>query len=174
MRRKNGTSLFSVQLLLGIIFSAIGIPFLIIGIYFALHMSWLLETATGSGDPRILPVLFSLIGGIFSALGIAFLIWAFRKNSVVKKVIKGGYSVTAVISEVTITYNVEINGSNPYVIVCQYQDPRTGILHIFRSKYIMFYPGDLTGRSVRVFVDPQNLNHYYVDLDSVLPQVEMH
>lgn len=172
--KKRGTNSFSVQLLLGIIFTVIGLPFLALGIYFAIRLPWIIEYAEVNGDPRILPFVFILVGGIFSAIGLAFLIWIIGKKKNIRKVIQGGYSVNAVISEVSINYNLEINGRNPYMIVCQYQDPQTAILHIFKSGNIMFFPGDLTGRMIRVFVEPGNFNHYYVDVDSVLPQVEMH
>lgn len=172
--RKKAVNSYFVQILIGVIFTAVGLPFLFIGIYFALHMPWLTDTAQGTGDVRILPLIFTLLGGIISVIGLAFLIWVIRKKRAIKKVIQGGHTVSAVISEISINYSVEVNGRNPYVIVCQYQDPVTGILHIFRSGNIMFNPGDLTHREVSVFVDPQNFNHYYVDLESVLPEVEMH
>lgn len=164
-------SSFLAQTLLGIIFSLIGVPFLILGIYFAVHIAWLSDT--GSGDVKILPAVFCLLGGIFVMIGGGFLIWVAGKKKKIRDVVAGGYTVNAVISEVSRNCNVEVNGRNPYKIICQYQDAQ-GILHIFSSENIMFNPGNLTGQYVRVYVEPGNLNHYYVDIDSVLPKVEVH
>lgn len=165
------TSSFLAQVMIGIIFSLIGLPFLIIGIYFAFHMVWLSDH--GSGDVRLLPVIFCLLGGIFVLIGGCFLVWVWRKKQKIREVIEGGNSVNAIVSQIVMDSGVEINGQNPYRVICQYQDPQ-GTLHIFRSGDIMFNPGDLTGKYVRVYVEAGNLDHYYVDIDSILPEVKVH
>lgn len=174
MARKKSVNPYSVQSVLGIVFTAIGVPFLVIGIILAMNIRSLMEDTSDPEQAWILPFVFVLIGAIFAAIGLGFVIWLIRKNKAIKKVIEGGYTVNAVISDIVINNSIEINGGNPYVISCQYQDPRTGILHIFRSKNIMFFPRGLVGSTVRVFVDPQNFKNYYVDIDSMLPQVQIH
>lgn len=47
-----------------------------------------------------------------------------------------------------------------------------GNIHIFRSRNLSFDPTPpLTDQMVRVYVEGENFKHYYMDIDSVLPEV---
>ena len=42
------------------------------------------------------------------------------------------------------------------------------------SRNLFFYPAELENRQVRVYIDRENMRHYYVDVENVIPEVEIH
>ncbi len=62
--------------------------------------------------------------------------------------------------------SVTVNGVQPWRIVCQWQDPRTGLLHVFRSRNLWFDPTSyVRAQELTVFVDPRNPRRYVVDVE---------
>ena len=65
---------------------------------------------------------------------------------------------------------LSIGGTNPYVISSQWQDPSTGKIHVFESKYLWVHPRDVNEETtVTVYMSPDNPKDYFMDL-SFLPK----
>lgn len=70
-----------------------------------------------------------------------------------------GYAVNAMRNG-----SVAVNGVNPFFLECHYQNPATGQTHVFRSENLPYYPAELIGKEVKIYVDRENFSHYYVDV----------
>ena len=58
-----------------------------------------------------------------------------------------------------------------YRITCQWLNPMTREVHIFKSESLKYHPGEFTrGRDLDVYIDRDNPKRYYVDL-STFPQL---
>jgi len=158
--------------ILAIVFSLLGGIFTAIAVVFALNPDAV--QAHSTGNAALFPLIFGAIGVPFLLLGIIFAVISLRRRTVLKRVAEGGYYVMATVADIRPNFSVQVNGVCPYVLECHYQDTLSGALHVFRSRNLFFYPGELAGRQVRVYVDRTNMDHYYVDVDSLVPEVEVH
>ncbi len=62
--------------------------------------------------------------------------------------------------------SLTVNGVHPWRIVCQWQDPTTGLLHVFKSRNLWFDPTSyVRAQELTVFVDPRNPRRYAVDVE---------
>lgn len=165
-KAKRGLTVF---LMIGIIFTAIGIGYLMAAIVIRLS-----AVVREKGESTFRVLIFGMLGVIFSIVGGIFLVIEIKKRIRDTKLLNAGNYITAEIVEINICYNVRMNYRHPYVVVCQYQDME-GNVHLFKSRYLYFNPEPLLkDRFVRVYVEAQNYKHYYVDIDEVLPNVVTH
>jgi len=130
--------------------------------------------AHGTGDVKVLPLVFGGIGTPFLIVGLACAVWAVRRRIAIRKVVAAGDYVTAKVVSVRQNFNVQVSGRCPFVVECHYQDPVTGVLHVFHSCNLYYYPEELMGNEIRVYVDPKNMKHYYVDTCSLNQDVQIH
>lgn len=159
--------------IIGLIFAPMGLVFIIIGA--------VITVSAGSGkvqvdgDPKLFIAIFGGIGALFFILGGIFLALMIRRRSIHNRLFSQGCYVLAQVTSVLPNYSIRVNGRCPYIAECSYTDPNTGVLHIFRSRNIYFDPTAIAmDAMVPVYVDPDNFRHYYVDIDSVLPEVQRH
>ncbi|MBR3269330.1 MAG: hypothetical protein IKI58_11495 [Oscillospiraceae bacterium] len=146
--------------LIGLIFLPIGLLFLILGI--------VIPSEAISGSSAVFKGVFCGVGGLFAVLGGIFLGISVMQHSKIKKLVAAGNYIMADFTGANLNMSIEINGMNPYRAEFQFVDPLGGV-HVFRSRNIMTDPTPaLTGRQVRVYVDPQNYDNYYADIDSIL------
>lgn len=168
MERKAKTGI-SVWLLIGITFTIVGTVFFaaLVGIFFSFK----------DRDPVtfwLFLMIFGLLGLIFLTLGLIFLIHDIRKRRRSSRLLNSGNYIMAEITEVTVNGAVSVNRMHPFIIKCIYQD-MAGNIHVFKSRELFFDPRPLLkDQQVRVYVDADNFDHYYVDIDSVLPKVINH
>ena len=149
-----------VQGIIGLIFTPIGLLFLILGV--------VIPAESISGSPALFKGVFIGFGLLFAILGGALLSYTVRKNLRIKKVVESGNFIMADFMQSTLNTAITVNGRNPYVAEFQYTDPY-GAVHIYRSRDLFSDPAQaLAGKQVRVYVDADNDNNYYVDIDSVL------
>ena len=76
-------------------------------------------------------------------------------------------------SQYTARYGVE-SRCQPLQAECHYEDPATGTLHVFKSRDLFFYPAELEDQEIKVYVEQGNMDHYYVDVESVVPDIQVH
>ena len=146
--------------LVGLVFLPCGLLFLAMGILF--------PAESIKGSPTLFRGIVLGFGGVFSLLGTAFVVQDIRKNLKSKKLLESGNYIYASFTQASLVTNVRINGRNPYQAEFQYTDGR-GMIHMFYGRQMMTDPTPLlTGKQVRVYVDPENYDNYYVDIDSVL------
>lgn len=171
MTRWNAES--KVYLLCGCIFCAVGLLFLALCGLMVTHMDSMIKNS--EGDVRFLPVIFGFVGGIIAIVGAAVLIWYGRSKRKVNRLLERGEYIVANIIGFPIDYRVTINGRPTYRVECSYQDPATGTLYVFQSKNVFIDPAYcVTAETVRVYVDKRSgYKDYYVDVDPILPQIEM-
>lgn len=168
MEKKKAKMGMSAMLIVGILFFLMGIIFLPtgIGIYLA--------EKEFMGEAIIFLITFGGTGLIFSVLGLIFLIISINKKLRCDRLLQEGNYIMAEVMEITRNLNVRINNRHPFIVKCCYQDGY-GNLHIFKSRNLLFDPSIiLKDNMVRVYVDGQNYNHYYVDIDEALPNVIEH
>ncbi len=165
------------------VFLLVGGIFLLVGAIFAGITVWMLGNMEflythGTGDVRILPYIFGLLGLLLLVVSAILLVHVYRIGKVQKQLLEGGKYITATISGVSADYQVRINRAPTYKVECDYHDPRTGVLHKFHSKNLRYHPGSfLVGKNVRVYVTDKNdyeYKNYFVDIDPLLPEIKIH
>jgi hypothetical protein len=82
-----------------------------------------------------------------------------------------GRKVSMPIGEVTQNFSLKVNGRSPYLIIGQWLDKTTNTVYQFKSESIWYNPTPyLEGKKeVDVYIDPNDLKRYYVDI-SFLPK----
>ena len=156
----------STLMIIGIIYTALGGTFVILGIALAA----LLE----SNDGLMIGLIFGGIGGIFLVLGIIFLVVELCKKKRSDALLASGHYILGEVVDIVANINVNVNGRYPYYIIVQYIDPH-GVRHIFRSPSLrIFRDPELIGKKVKVYVENDNFKHYYVDVDEILPKYVEH
>ena len=130
----------------------------------------------GTGDVEMLPFIFALVGLIGFATGCGLLTAYFRKQTMLKRLLRNGVSVTADIIGFPVDYSIRVNRMPVYRVECRYQDPADGVVHIFRSEPITIDPSPFVRvDTVRVYVDREDdYRTYYVDVNSILPEIRQH
>jgi hypothetical protein len=130
---------------------------------------WEIRSKEGSNFGSLLLII---IGGVFAGGGAIALITCQVKASQDTKRKKTGKRLQLPIAYIDVNPHITVNGFPANYIICQEQDPYTGQTiqqykskNIFRDLFSEMQVGDL----VDVYVDPQNPNKYFVDVDSVQP-----
>lgn len=109
------------------------------------------------------------LGVIFLAVGGLMIIVPRMRAQSDDRLKHEGVAVEADLQGVGLNTTVTVNGRNPFRITAQWQDPATSRVYVFVSRNIWFDPSKyISGKSVRVFIAPNNPKRYYVDL-SFLP-----
>ncbi len=164
---------FSALDIIGMVFAAIGLVFLIVGTALTAYGSSHPENV--DGDPIVFLLVFGGIGALFLVLGVVFLLLMLRRRALHQQLFAEGHYVMAQVTSVLPNYNVRVNGRTPFVAECSYTDPETGVCHLFQSRNIFFDPTSfLMDAQVPVYHKPGDFRHYYVDVDAVLPQTQRH
>ena len=161
---------FDPMKLIGMIFAGVGVGLLLTGagLFFVLmgaHIEffWLPS------------VIMCGIGLIFLALGVSFLTTIRRRRETEQELKSRGDVVYADVTGVNLNYSVSINGRHPYVVEASYRDPFSGTVHMFHSKNLRFDPtGYVQGKKVPIYSQGSDFGKYFMDVDSILPEVEIH
>ena len=114
-----------------------------------LIMGILFLTQSGKEEAfKMLGLIFGGTGLFFFLIGVIFLILHYNNKSSLKKIVD--------------------------VIYARYQD-MNGCIHTFHSRNIFFYPaGMMKNNMVKIYTRPDNFKKYYMDIDEILPEVQMH
>ena len=117
-------------------------------------------------------VVLGFMGIIFTFLGGLFLGIMIRSSRKKEWLSHYGKRISSKFQKVVINESFSANGSHPYIIVSQWQNPETNTVHIFESENIWYNPGKyITNKSIDVLVDSNNYKRYYMDI-SFLPKTE--
>ena len=119
-----------------------------------------------------LPIVFMCVGAM--DILIITIISIVIKNRAKKQqwLLENGQIIKAKLFSIELNQRINVNGRSPHVIMCQWQDPVTSQVHLFKSNNIWFNPSEFIDRSktINVFCDPANMKSYVVDT-SFLPVV---
>ena len=119
-------------------------------------------------------LLFTGLGGLFAAIGYTIVLFQIFRARRKKNLLENGRRVYAELGEIYQDTSVSVNGRYLWRVSCRYMDER-GTMHIFRSDGLNFDPsGLLTGLQIPVYLEEGRQDHYAVDLDAVLPRIEIH
>ncbi|MBN7771627.1 DUF3592 domain-containing protein [Marinobacter daepoensis] len=118
-----------------------------------------------------LSVILGGLGLVFGAIGGGMVLFGLLKGRSKAYLKDHGTEVLATFSSVERNTALTVNGRNPFRIICQWQHPQTGELHVFRSENLWFDPSQhIHQETVPVLVDEANLKRYWVDT-SFLPKM---
>ena len=117
-----------------------------------------------------LSVLFGGLGFVFGSIGLVLILVVYRTSRKNKWLLANGQIIYADLERVILDRSIRMRGRNPYRILCQWLEPRTQTVCVFRSKPIWYNPEDyLHQDKIPVRIDPANPRRYVVDL-SFLPK----
>ena len=166
-RKKYG---WTVNGLLGMIFSPLGFFFLAMGVLF-----WYFKVGETPEAPWTFLYVFGGMGLVFFLVGLGLLISDLHRRALLRRAYEGGYSVMTQIAGVNTQKNVNTNGKNPSVVECHYTAPATGVVHVYYSRYLYINVSDLLqSDQVPVYIDRMNDRIGFVDIDAVLPKIQVH
>ena len=156
--------------ILGMIFTPMGAIFLTLGV-----LLWHFRVGEDPEDPMIFLAVFGGMGAIFLLLGLGLLLADVHRRAQQRRADEGGYYVMAKISGFRSQENVRVNRSTPQVLECHYTDPATGVVHVYHSRYLYTDVSDLLlSDQVPVYLDRMDDRVAFVDVDAVLPKIEVH
>ena len=165
-RKMNGMALF--MYLFGGSWAAVGTIFLVAGLV------GFLNADSQPAAPVFMNLLFTGLGGLFAAIGYTIVLFQIFRARRKKNLLENGRRVYAELAEIYQDTSVSVNGRYLWRVSCRYMDER-GTMHIFRSDGLNFDPsGLLTGLQIPVYLEEGRPDHYAVDLDAVLPRIEIH
>lgn len=103
-------------------------------------------------------IVFTLVGGIP-------LIVIKVKSSGKKKILKNGQVIYATVESIVLNTSYTVNGQNPYLIYCSYEDPYQDVIYRFKSENLWTDPTEVfpVGSSIKVYVSPGDYSKYYVN-----------
>ncbi|MBB4802442.1 hypothetical protein HNP37_002515 [Flavobacterium nitrogenifigens] len=112
------------------------------------------------------------IGIVFFLIGSLGVLLRYLKNKKAQNLRETGKPIAAKFTQVQLNTNQTVNGRNPFLILSQWQDPKTDELYVFKSDSIWFDPTDFVKTdTIRVFIDPENPKDYVMDI-SFLPKLK--
>jgi len=122
-------------------------------------------------DLWLLPTILCPMGLIFCSFGVVAGIWKLVNASKNDWLKQNGRRIQAEFTGVQLNTSVQVNGSSPYRLKCQWLDPATNKMHVFHSANIWFDPTNyVSGKTLDVLLDPENPHRYLVET-SFLPEL---
>ena len=117
----------------------------------------------------ILNWIFIGMGIIFFIIGLIPLTIKILRNNHKQKLLNSGTYVNARFKEIIENTMYSVNGVHPYKIVCEYE--YNGKTYIFKSENIWNDPYNVINERhieyFKVYVNPNNMNKYYVDISNI-------
>lgn len=155
-------------------FGIVGAVFTFVGAVFTI-LGTAIGFLTADTDRWLLLMIFGGMGLLFLVIGIIFLTIVIRTNRRRKEVLEKGYYIYADVMDSFPDMHVRINRIHPYRVRCRYQDPATGQYHMFTGGMFLYDPEPMIrGRQVPVYLDPADYDTFYIDFDSIMPDVQEH
>lgn len=121
-----------------------------------------------SKNSTYLWTLFFFTGLILLISAISIVLISIKKKKFNKRLLTDGTKVYAEISEVTINTTFSMNHRHPFVIICKWIDPLTGLFYFYKSGSIWFNPQPILKDKgidhLAVYIDKENPKNYFVSL----------
>ena len=157
-------------------FTIVGAVFVAVGSIFLVFLAVILMIGGIEDDAFVVVPIFLCTGLIMLAVGIAVLTHQHREQKRIQGLIDGNCYVMASITSASKDYSLHVNHLPTFVVEASYEDPVTGVVHMFRSKNLIFDPTDLmVSKYVMVYLEKDGkYDNYYVDIDSILKSIEFH
>ena len=154
--------------IVGVIFIPIGLIFLVVG-------AIVTRTEAVEPDERLVFLIsFVGVGAVLFCVGMVLLMVDILRRKRQKAAYEGGHFVMGKIAGIRTITQVNLPSGHPVVVEVHYTDPDTGTVHVYYSRYLYVNVGDmLAGEVVPVYLD-RNSGVGFVDIDAVLPKIEVH
>ncbi len=127
-----------------------------------------IDIVSGSGT-FLLTYVFVGIGGVFFVVVLVSLISMVKNNASAKKLKQNGRKVDLPIARIEVNYNVSVNSIPGHKVVCANTIAMSGEPTEYESKNVFKFLDEsmLVGKYVSVYVDRENPNKYFVDVNSI-------
>jgi hypothetical protein len=111
------------------------------------------------------------LGTVFLAIGAGMIVVPLLTRRTDERLLHEGRPVEADFQGVHLNTAISVNGRCPFRVTAQWLDPSTAQVRVFESHNLWFDPTSyMKDKKIRVFLDTNNPNKYYVDL-SFLPKL---
>ncbi len=148
--------------LIGLIFSVIGIIYLLI--------TGLMRVAVPpSKDTRVILPVFTALGILLLVPGLVFAALDLRRRKMLRLAYEGGYWVMARVVGCRKIRHMRVNGRYPYVVECETDDVADGGKRTYTRRYLYDKPDPLPDE-VRVYRDRYDGRWGFVDIDPLLEE----
>ena len=142
--------------IIGFVFTFIGVIWVILGVAL-------------SGLSGFVFGIFGVLGAAFLGAGLSYLYFYKKNIDKHQSLFDEGKYVMAQIESILRDETVKVNGRHPYYVLCSFINPDDNKKYTFKSgNYVENLNEALTNNEVRVYINPENLDEYYVDLDSLI------
>lgn len=120
----------------------------------------------------IAQTILLILGLVFAGIGGGIFLVRAISGSGAKRLVKEGDKLVGKVENVSRNTAVEINGENPWVVVCTWTKSN-GEIYRFKSKNIYTDPMDTfrPGDDIIIYVDRNNMKKYYVDVDQKMSMI---
>lgn len=129
----------------------------------------------GTKSGNLLFLMFPGFGLIFSGIGMSGLIVRRKKKRLEKRLRAEGRRILADYRGTVVNTSYTINGAHPYNVLCEWDNFEDNKKYLFKSKNIWFNPENIILErnitTLPVYLDPQNIKKYYVDVDFLTENV---
>lgn len=157
---------WSVLGILGIVYLSLGIAFIAatVGVQFV----------PSDKAKEVLTIVFGSMGAFWTVFGGIFFAVEMSRRKKMRDAFLNGRKIFAEYDHSAVNRNIRKVTGHPYNVFCRWIDENQEI-HIFKSTDIDFNPDSLLqGKTIPVYVNPDDYRAYYVDLDCVLPMEHIH
>ena len=156
--------------IVGMVFTPMGLIWLVLGVAL-----WYYGAGDGPDDSLVFLCVFGGLGAIFLLVGLGLLLADIHRRTLLRRAYESGYYVMAKIAGTEVRANVNVKGRHPKYVECHYTDPSTGTVHVYFSRDLYVQVDDLfTSDEVPVYLDRMNDAVGFVDIDAVLPKIQVH
>ncbi len=164
MKKYNGA-----LIMFGAVFAIVGLVFFIVGAWVAFFLDPNAPGVTVSGDQKTFGIFFMLFSSIFIAIGVWQIVKEVKSAAKGKRLVEQGTLYWAQVTNISQNLNVTINGRSPYFVECSCVDS-IGLCRNFVSDDVMRLPSTFgIGSTVAVYVNPDDDDEYFVDLNQYTP-----
>ncbi len=120
----------------------------------------------------VLPIVFMLIGAAFG-IAASVIVFIRSKNGKMRKaLLQNGKKLYGEVRGGVLERTCTVNGKHPYRFECVYYDSLSGQPVICTSDAVWADPEQYIGRQVAIYVDLNDRSRYYVDLETILKDLE--
>ena len=116
-------------------------------------------------------LLFSGIGIVFVIIGLSGIISIVLKNKKAKELKQTGMVIEVEYVTTLVNGNFEVNGENPYNIICKWYDSITNQTYELKSDNLWYNPeGYITQNNItkfKVYINPNNYKEYTMDVSEI-------
>lgn len=112
-------------------------------------------------------LVLGVLGAVFSLVGGAITFFYVRNRRRIAHLQGAGVPIQAKFVETFRDTSISVNGRHPYRVAAQAAHPATGKISRFESNPVWVDPTEaLSGRTVRVLIDPHDPDSHFVDLSN--------